>query len=140
MNAKEYCAAKNSHITREVTVRRFDESKLHIGTAYKVLQVYDDPVTGYGRKFLFNGILQAVKDHGKEIVLVTSRTADPTPEQLYRIFEFRIEETPIMIAVTIDIDSIVDGHIVIQPYYYSSHPGLEADDPDVSIDADPDPA
>ena len=70
MNAKEYCAAKNSHITREVTVRRFDESKLHIGTAYKVLQVYDDPVTGYGRKFLFNGILQSVKDHCKEIVLV----------------------------------------------------------------------
>jgi hypothetical protein len=140
MNAKEYCAAKNSHITREVTVRRFDESKLHIGTAYKVLQVYDDPVTGYGRKFLFNGILQSVKDHCREIVLVTSRTSDPTPEQLYRIFEFRIEETPTMIAVTIDIDSIVDGHIVIQPYYYSSHPGLEADDPDVSIDADDDPA
>lgn len=140
MNAREYCDSKNSHITREVTVRRFDESKLHIGTAYKVLQVYDDSVTGYGRKFLFNGILNSIKDNGREIVLVTSRTSDPTPEQLYRIFEFRIDETPTMMAVTIDIESIVDGHIVIQPYYYSSRPDCEADDPDVSIDADLDPA
>jgi hypothetical protein len=119
MTAKEYCDAKNNQITHEVTVRRFDESKLHIGAAYKVFQVYNDPATGYGRKFLFNGILQSVKDHGKEIVLVTSKTSDPTPEQLYRIFEFSIDETPTMMAVTIDIDNIADGHVTIQSYYSS---------------------
>lgn len=117
MTAKGYSNAKNSYITREVTVRRFDESKLHIGTAYAVFQVYDDPTTGYGRKLLFNGILQSIKDHGKEIVLVTSRTSDPTPDQLHRIFEFLINETPTMMAVTIDIENIADGHVVIQPYY-----------------------
>ena len=120
MNAKEYCDAKNRNITREVTVRRFDESKLHIGTAYRVLQVYNDPVNGgCGRKLLFNGILQSIRDHGREIVLVTSRTSDPSPEQLYRIFEFRVEETVTMMAVTIDIENIADGHVVIQPYYSS---------------------
>lgn len=117
MTAKEYCDAKNSNITREVTVRRFDESKLHIGAAYKVFQVYNDPTTGYGRKFLFNGILQSIKDHGKKIVLVTSRTSDPTPEQLYRVFEFLIDEMPTMMSVTIDIDNIADGYVTIQPYY-----------------------
>ena len=117
MTAKEYCDAKNSHITCEVTVHRFDESKLHIGAAYKVFQVYDDSVTGYGRKFLFNGILQSIKDNGREIVLVTSRRSNPTPEHLYRVFEFRIEETSTMMAVTIDIENIIDGHVVIQPYY-----------------------
>jgi hypothetical protein len=119
MNAKEYCDAKNSHITREVTVRRFDESKLTIGTAYRVLQVYNDSVTGYGKKFLFNGILQSIRDHGREIVLVTARTSNPSPEQLYRIFEFRVEETVTMMAVTIDIENIMDGHVAIQPYYSS---------------------
>jgi hypothetical protein len=119
MNAKEYCDAKNSHITREVTVRRFDESKLTIGTAYRVLQVYNDSVTGYGEKFLFNGILQSIRDHGREIVLVTARTSNPSPEQLYRIFEFRVEETVTMMAVTIDIENIMDGHVAIQPYYSS---------------------
>jgi hypothetical protein len=119
MTAKEYCAAKNSHITREVTVRRFDESKLHVGTAYKVFQVYDDSVTGFGRKFLFNGILQSIRDNGREIILVTSRTSELTPEQLYRIFEFSIDEAPRMMAVTISIENIADGHIVIQPYHSS---------------------
>lgn len=124
MTAKEFCDAKNSNITREVTVRRFDESKLHIGSAYKVFQVYDDPETGYGRKLLFNGILQSIKDRGREIVLVTSRTSDPG--QLYRNFEFLIDETPTMMAVTIDIENIADGHLIIQPYYSS--------DVNVSID------
>lgn len=119
MNAKEYCDAKNSHITREITVRRFDESKLTIGTAYRVLQVYNDSITGYGKKFLFNGILQSIRDHGREIVLVTARTSNPSPEQLYRIFEFRVEETVTMMAVTIDIENIMDGHVAIQPYYSS---------------------
>ena len=130
MTAKEYCDVKNSYITREVTVRRFDESKLHIGTAYKVFQVYDDPVTEYGRKFLFNGILQSIKDHDREIVLVTAITTDTTPKQLYRFFDFRIEETSTMMAVTIDIENITDGQIIIQPYY--------ANDVAVSVDIDND--
>jgi hypothetical protein len=119
---------KNSYITREVTVRRFDESKLHIGTAYKVFQVYDDPVTGYGRKPLFNGILQSVKDNGRLIVLVTARPSDLDIEQLYRDFDYRIDETPSMMAVTIDIENIADKHVVIQPYYSS--------DVDISINVD----
>ena len=124
MTAKEYSDAKNSRITCEITVRHFDESKLYIGTAYKVFQVYNDPTSGYRRKFLFNGILQSVKDNGREIVLVTSRTTDPTPEQLYRIFEFRIDEASTMMSVTIDIDNIADGHVVIQPYYSNDTDGL----------------
>jgi hypothetical protein len=128
MTAKEYCDVKNSYITREVTVRRFDESKLHIGTAYKVFQVYDDPVTGYGRKPLFNGILQSVKDNGRLIVLVTARPSDLDIEQLYRDFDYRIDETPSMMAVTIDIENTADKHVVIQPYYSS--------DVDISINVD----
>ena len=130
MDAKEYCDAKNSYITREVTVRRFDRSKLQIGTAYKVFQVYNDPVVVWGRQFLFNGILQSIKDHDREIVLVTARTTDKTTKQLYRIFEYRIEETSTMMAITIDIENIADGQIIIQPYY--------ANDVAVSIDVDND--
>jgi hypothetical protein len=130
MTAKEYCDVKNSYITREVTVRRFDESKLRIGTAYKVFQVYDDPVTGYGRKPLFNGILQSVKDNGRLIVLVTARPSDLDIEQLYRDFDYRIDETPSMMAVTIDIENTADKHVVIQPYYSS--------DVDISINVDND--
>lgn len=126
MNAKEFCDAKNSNLTREVTVRRFDESKLHVGMAYKVFHVYDDPVTGYGRKPLFNGILQSVKDYGKEIVLVTARPSDSDIRQLYQDFDFLIDETPKMMAVTIDIENIADKHVAIQPYYSS--------DVDISID------